>query len=656
MVIFGNASPESSALLPIAKQDKVLTFNQAPTTTSGKASAFPYNFDLSPSTTNYVRAFVSYTKGKGAKKVAIFAGNDAYGTAIGKSMNKEAKADGLTVTDSVNYKVTALTFTSTLSALQSSKPQLVWADAYGAPAGYMMQDLQKIGWTVPVLGDDSFSVSTPITTPPPTGNLGTSALKNLKFQTVTAGVYKPPSQTPKNTQTMLNAMKRNGSPEGVAPLRLRVRRGAHGRLRGPEGRDADNSGQDGQAGRGPAEGPLGADRAVPLVRVHDSVALRHSAALVVQLREAVEADHRAVRRSGVDSRVAGAVTRLATGGTSWREPRPSGRGAHCFSRTFAVETPRREGAPPAFPGRPGLRPPGHPVIYNLMVVDQLTDDEVDRIFGALADATRRDILSRAIRQEQSVSALAGHYEMSFAAVQKHVAVLERATLVTKQRHGREQIVHANTSTLRRAGRPPRRLRPAVAAAGRTDRRHPRRRERNQPMTVISSTKDPAALTLPWSPSSMSLLTLTVVADSTCPRPGLGGVGGPPQAQALVGAADVSGHLHSPRLRGRRGVPLLHDRPGAGETPRGWWRMEALDKPHRLEFANGLAGDDGEPAPGVEPMPGYVTFEAVDGGTRMTAVVQFVDADQMETMLGMGMQEGMSLAMGQIDALLSPAPV
>ena len=68
----------------------------------------------------------------------------------------------------------------------------------------------------------------------------------------------------------------------------------------------------------------------------------------------------------------------------------------------------------------------------------------------MADATRRDILTRAIRQEQSVSALAREYEMSFAAVQKHVAVLERAQLITKQRHGREQIVHANTSTLRRA--------------------------------------------------------------------------------------------------------------------------------------------------------------------------------------------------------------
>ncbi len=57
---------------------------------------------------------------------------------------------------------------------------------------------------------------------------------------------------------------------------------------------------------------------------------------------------------------------------------------------------------------------------------------------------------------------------------------------------------------------------------------------------------------------------------------------------------------------------------AGETPRGWWRIDAIDKPRRLDFANGLAGDDGEPAPDVEPMSGYVTFEATDSGTRMTA--------------------------------------
>jgi uncharacterized protein YndB with AHSA1/START domain len=95
---------------------------------------------------------------------------------------------------------------------------------------------------------------------------------------------------------------------------------------------------------------------------------------------------------------------------------------------------------------------------------------------------------------------------------------------------------------------------------------------------------------------------------------------------------------------------------AGETPRGWWRIDAIDKPHRLEFANGLAGPDGEPMPGVEPMSGHVTFEPTEGGTLMTAVTRFTDVEQMQTMLGMGMQEGMTQAMGQIDAVLAPVPV
>jgi DNA-binding transcriptional ArsR family regulator len=85
-----------------------------------------------------------------------------------------------------------------------------------------------------------------------------------------------------------------------------------------------------------------------------------------------------------------------------------------------------------------------------MVVDRQAGEDVDRIFHALADATRRDILVQAIQHEQSVSTLARRYDMSFAAVQKHVAVLERADLITKERKGREQIVHGNTATLRRA--------------------------------------------------------------------------------------------------------------------------------------------------------------------------------------------------------------
>jgi uncharacterized protein YndB with AHSA1/START domain len=95
---------------------------------------------------------------------------------------------------------------------------------------------------------------------------------------------------------------------------------------------------------------------------------------------------------------------------------------------------------------------------------------------------------------------------------------------------------------------------------------------------------------------------------------------------------------------------------SGETPRGWWRIDAIDRPHSLEFANGLAGDDGEPAPGIEPMAGYVTFDVLEGRTRMTVLTRFVDAEQMQTMLEKGMQDGMNQALGQIDAVLSPAAV
>ncbi|HEX7172017.1 MAG TPA: ArsR family transcriptional regulator [Candidatus Limnocylindria bacterium] len=76
----------------------------------------------------------------------------------------------------------------------------------------------------------------------------------------------------------------------------------------------------------------------------------------------------------------------------------------------------------------------------------------DRIFAALADATRRDIVRRAIDGEEGIAEMAGHYPMSFAAVQKHVAILERAGLVTKKRIGRRKVVRTNLEGLRVARR------------------------------------------------------------------------------------------------------------------------------------------------------------------------------------------------------------
>lgn len=91
-----------------------------------------------------------------------------------------------------------------------------------------------------------------------------------------------------------------------------------------------------------------------------------------------------------------------------------------------------------------------------MVVDipteQLSDRDIDRMFRALGDSTRRDILCRTLAGTVTVTGLADAYDMSFAAVQKHVAVLEGAGLVRKERRGRERLVSGDPAALARVQR------------------------------------------------------------------------------------------------------------------------------------------------------------------------------------------------------------
>jgi DNA-binding transcriptional ArsR family regulator len=81
-------------------------------------------------------------------------------------------------------------------------------------------------------------------------------------------------------------------------------------------------------------------------------------------------------------------------------------------------------------------------------VTKSSEDRADALFHALSDRTRRDILRRVLAGEHSVTSLAAGYDMSFAAVQKHVAVLERAGLLTKRRHGREQLASGDVAAVR----------------------------------------------------------------------------------------------------------------------------------------------------------------------------------------------------------------
>ena len=124
-------------------------------------------------------------------------------------------------------------------------------------------------------------------------------------------------------------------------------------------------------------------------------------------------------------------------------------GRHCFRRPESRSMTLRR----LYRGSPGSCLAGLPrLTYNPMVVELMDRDRADQVFHALADATRRDIVALVLQDEHSVSDLSRRYPMSFAAVQKHVAVLERAGLVSKERHGREQRVRGEMATVREAHR------------------------------------------------------------------------------------------------------------------------------------------------------------------------------------------------------------
>ena len=213
---------------------------------------------------------------------------------------------------------------------------------------------------------------------------------------------------------------------------------------------------------------------------------------------------------------------------------------------------------------------------------QIAPPDFDRMFGALADRTRRDIVRRAIDGEEGVAELAGHYPMSFAAVQKHVAILERAGLVTKERIGRRKVVRTNVEGLARRASPARPVRGAVA---RTDRPHDRARQRDEgdrPMTVTAVRKDPQTLTM----------TLDAEFDASPERVWqlwadprqLERWWGPPTYPATFTTHDLA----------PGGRVEYHMTGPEGDQPRGYWEVLEADPPHRLVFRDGFANDDGTP--------------------------------------------------------------
>ena len=162
------------------------------------------------------------------------------------------------------------------------------------------------------------------------------------------------------------------------------------------------------------------------------------------------------------------------------------------------------------------------------------------------------------------------------------------------------------------------------------------------MTIVSTTQDTEAL------------TLTIVADLSAPpyrvwelwsdARQLERWWGPPTWPATFVEHDLT-------AGGRSHYYMTGP---TGEQAHGWWQVVTVDPPHVLEFEDGFADESGAPNPEMPTTRGRVELERTADGTRMTLRSSFASAEQMEQLVQMGMVEGMTEALGQMDGLLAAA--
>ena len=194
LVLNSGPSTVGDATLPILKQNNILSFNIAPTETSADAEQFPLNFDLSASAGDQIRAFVPYFEEQGYEKPGILHGSSSFGEIYGASAEKIFDESGLDVVANAEYDVAALDMTAQLESIRAKNPDVLVLDAYGAPLGYVLKGIEKLGWDIPIVGNTSVSATGLISTKPPSGVLGTSAVKNLVMQVYNSTAHDPNNQ------------------------------------------------------------------------------------------------------------------------------------------------------------------------------------------------------------------------------------------------------------------------------------------------------------------------------------------------------------------------------------------------------------------------------------------------------------------------------
>jgi branched-chain amino acid transport system substrate-binding protein len=182
LVVNSGPSTVANATLPILNDEGILSFNIGPTADSANPSKFPLNFDLSAGPTEYLKGFVTYLKSQNFTSVGILHGSSAYGESFGKLFAQGLPQAGVTVTANEVYDVAALDMTAQIDKVRASNPQALILDAYGAPLGYILKNIDKLAWNVPIVANNSVAATGIISTPQPDGLLGTSLVSNVVME------------------------------------------------------------------------------------------------------------------------------------------------------------------------------------------------------------------------------------------------------------------------------------------------------------------------------------------------------------------------------------------------------------------------------------------------------------------------------------------
>src|SRR5699024_2763283 len=177
--------------LPILMEEGILSFNIGPTSDSDDPSVNPYNFDLSPSPVDYVKGFLPTMEEEGYETVAVLNGDDPYGNTFAERVEEIMGEEGYDVVGPRTFDNGSLDMTAQLEALKAEDPDVLVLDAYGAPVVYVLEGVEKLGWDVPILANNSVSASPATSTEPPTGLLGTERVENLRMQVFASTVQNP---------------------------------------------------------------------------------------------------------------------------------------------------------------------------------------------------------------------------------------------------------------------------------------------------------------------------------------------------------------------------------------------------------------------------------------------------------------------------------